>query len=193
MSAPKTNKADEHASKGKEKEKGPTSGGGLKTKLLMGAFVSTVVVAETFFFFFLVPSGEEVAALAEARLIANAQEIDAKKEKSSDEGNKIIEFELGTYGVPFAPADSDQTYRVEFRLFGTLHAKDREHLQKIFDERKGRFRHRLMLEIRNTTMQELKENQLGLIQRRILATSTELLGEAILLSVGFEDYQVLEE
>jgi len=42
-------------------------------------------------------------------------------------------------------------------------------------------------------MQELEENQLGLIQRRVLATSTELLGEAILLSVGFADYQVLED
>jgi hypothetical protein len=66
-------------------------------------------------------------------------------------------------------------------------------MKAIFEERQGRFRHRLNLEIRNATIEELQENQLGLIQRRILATSNELLGEAILLSVGFQDYQVLDE
>ncbi len=44
-----------------------------------------------------------------------------------------------------------------------------------------RFRHRLMLEVRNATMDELNENQLGLIQRRILATSIEIWEEPILL------------
>ena len=66
-------------------------------------------------------------------------------------------------------------------------------MKKLFEERQKRFRHRLLLDIRNATLDELNENQLGLIQRRILATSTELLGESILLSVGFQDYQVLEE
>jgi hypothetical protein len=170
------------------------SGGGLKGKLLIGAFVSAVVIAETFVFFFLVPSGEEVAALAESRLIAVAQEIDSKKKQEhADDAEKIVELDLGTFSVPFAPAGSDQNYRVEFRLFGTLHEKDLEHLQALYLEKQNRFRHRMMLEIRNASLQELQENQLGLIQRRVLATSTELLGEAILLSVGFADYQVLED
>jgi hypothetical protein len=51
----------------------------------------------------------------------------------------------------------------------------------------------MILEIRNASLQELSENQLGLIQRRILATSTEVLGEPILLSIGFNDYQVIED
>ncbi len=50
-----------------------------------------------------------------------------------------------------------------------------------------------MLEIRNSSINELQENQLGLLQRRILATSTEVFEEAILLSVGFHDYQVIED
>jgi hypothetical protein len=51
----------------------------------------------------------------------------------------------------------------------------------------------MLLEIRNASLPELEENQLGLIRRRLLATSTELFGEAILLSVGFHDYQVIED
>ncbi|MCU0714642.1 MAG: dihydrolipoamide acetyltransferase [Pirellula sp.] len=177
----------------KEKDAGGSKGGGLVGKLLLAAFVSAVIITETFVFFFLVPSGEEVAALAEHRLITIAQEIDAKEKEHEAEEDHIIEFDLGTFSISFIPPGADMNYRVEFRLYGELHAKDVEHLQAIFDERQGRFRNRMLLEIRNASLQELEENQLGLIRRRLLATSTELFGEAILLSVGFHDYQVIED
>ena len=170
-------------------------GGGLKSKLLVGVFVSGVVIAETIVFFLMVPSGEEVAALAESRLIAVAQKIDAKKgkEHGNEEKDAIAELDLGIYSVSFVLPGADHNFRVEFKLFGTLNSADEPHLQALFTEREKRFRHRMLLEIRNASLQELQENQLGLIQRRVLATSTELLGEPVLLSVGFSDYQVLEE
>lgn len=201
MSAPKKEKAasakDNDPGSGASGSKAAgakSAGGGMKGKIVIGVFVSLVVIAETFVFFFLVPSGEEVAALAETRLIAIAQEIDSKTQQDDTvDEDKIVEFDLGTHGVSFRPAGADKNYKVEFRLFGTLHSSDLEHMQELFLERELRFRYRMMLEIRNASMQELEENQLGLIQRRVLATSTELLGEAILLSVGFADYQVLED
>ncbi len=197
MSAPK--KAEAPAKNAKDAHApvvaAPT-GGGLKGKLLIGVFVSGVIVAETVIFFLMVPSGEEVAALAESRLIAVAQEIDAKKsqEHGHNDSDTIVEFPFGDpFSVSFVPQGSDHSYRVEFKLFGTLRKIDEEHLQALYSERALRFRHRMNLEIRNASLQELQENQLGLIQRRVLATSTELLGEAVLLSVGFADYQVLED
>lgn len=196
MSAPK--KTEEAAAHAPATADGAAHGGtekkgGIAGKLLIGVFVSMVIIAETGVFFFLVPSGEEVAALAESRLIEAAEAKGLAKTDVKEEEHRVIEFDLGSYGVSFVPPGSDRNHRVEFRLFGTLHAKDEEHLKKLFEERQGRFRHRMLLEMRNATIDELNENQLGLIQRRILATSTELLGEAILLSVGFQDYQVLEE
>jgi len=201
MSAPKKEKAETPAKKVKDGHgtddaaSAGRPGGGLKGKLLIGIFVSGVIIAETVVFFLMVPSGEEVAALAESRLIAVAQEIDAKKaqDHSHDEEDAIVEFELGTFSVSFVPQGADVKHRVEFRLFGTLRGSDLEHLTALFTEREKRFRHRMILEIRNASLQELQENQLGLIQRRVLATSTELLGEAVLLSVGFADYQVMED
>jgi hypothetical protein len=196
MSAPKKEKAEAIA---KDNKKGAAvvdapAKGGLKGKLLIGAFVSMIVIAETFVFFFMVPSGEEIAALAETRLIAIAQEIDSKKLQAHSAGeDHITEYDLGTYGVSFKPSGADHNFKVEFRLFGELHSKDLERLEEVFKERELRFRQRMLLEIRNASMQELEENQLGLIRRRVLATSTELLGEAILLSIGFADYQVLED
>ncbi|MDZ4851642.1 MAG: dihydrolipoamide acetyltransferase [Pirellulaceae bacterium] len=193
MSAPKK-AAEAHAAPAKKAEEGAApekkKGGG---KLLIGAFVSAVIIAETGVFFFLVPSGEEVAALAESRLIEAAEAKGLTKSDSHEEEHKVIEFDLGSYPLVFVPSGSDRNHRVEFRLFGTLLAKDEARMKELFEEKKFRFRHRLLLEIRNSSLDELNENQLGLIQRRILATSTELLGEAILLSVGFQDYQVLEE
>ncbi len=193
MSAPKK-AADSHAAPDKKVEEAAGTekkkGAG---KLLIGVFVSAVIIAETGVFFFLVPSGEEVAALAESRLIEAAEAKGLTKSDHHDDEHKVIEFNLDTYGVSFIPNGSDRNHRVEFRLFGTLHAKDEARMKELYKEREGRFRHRMLLEIRNATLEELNENQLGLIQRRILATSTELLGEAILLSVGFQDYQVLEE
>jgi hypothetical protein len=197
MSAPA--KKDEHAvassPASKEAAKGEiaSANGGMMGKLLLGFFVSAVIVVETGVFFFLVPSGEDVAALAESRLIEAAEAKGLAKTDVKEEEHKIVEFDLGSYGISFVPANSDRLHRIEFRLFGTLHAKDQSRLESLYKEKEGRFRHRMMMEIRGATLDELNENQLGLIQRRILATSTELLGEAILLSVGFQDYQVLDE
>jgi len=199
MSAPKKEKPAapvKNAKNGHAPDAAAPSGGGLKGKLLIGFFVGGVIIVETIVFFLMVPSGEEVAALAESRLIAVAQEIDTKKSQNEvhDDSDSIVEFAFGDpFSVSFIPAGADHSYRVEFKLFGTLRKADQEHLQALFTERELRFRHRMNLEIRNASLQELQENQLGLIQRRVLATSIELLGEAVLLSVGFSDYQVLED
>jgi hypothetical protein len=166
---------------------------GLAGKWMVACFVSAVIITETVVFFFMVPSGEEVAALAEARLISAAREIDSTQDHAAKKVEKVIEFDLGTYSVSFVPPGSDHNHRVEFRLFATVNEVDKDRLQSLIDERQFRLRHRLILEIRNTSLSELSENQLGLIQRRILATSTEVLGEPILLSVGFNDYQVIED
>jgi hypothetical protein len=178
---------------GAKKPDGEKSSSKLAGKLIIAAFVSIVIIAETLVFFFMVPSGEEVAALAEARLISAAREVDASQDEKAEEAEKVVEYDLGTYSVSFVPPGADHNYRVEFRLFATVNAKDKDRLQTLMDERQFRYRHRMILEIRNASLQELSENQLGLIQRRILATSTEVLGEPILLSIGFNDYQVIED
>ena len=165
-------------------------------KLFVSGLVASVIIAETFIFFFMVPSADDVAALAEARLIDKVEKsMEKLGEEKIDDPNAIKEFGLGTYGIVFTPPGSDRNYRVEFRLFGTVKGKDEKELERLYTERQGRFHHRMMLEVRNATMDELTENQLGLIQRRILATSNDILGEdePILLGVGFNDYQLIEE
>lgn len=162
-------------------------------KILISGFIGTIVIAETFIFFFMVPSADDVAALAEARLVSKleARMENDGEEVLDDEGDK--EFQLGDYGVVFTPPGADRNHSVEFSLFGTVKEKDVKRLEALFDERQGRFRDRMLNEIRIATLDELSESQLGLLRRRILATSNETLEEPILLSIGFQNFQLREE
>lgn len=163
-------------------------------KLLFSGYITAIVLLETFIFFFMVPSADDVAALAEAQLKKRLEETMAGEgEVVLDNGNGDVEFALGQYGVTFTPPGSDRNHVVEFEVFGIVPKKFEKKLEELFASRQGRFRHRMMLEVRNATMDELKENQLGLLQRRILATSNEILEEPLLLGIGFNDFQLREE
>ncbi len=162
-------------------------------KIVLVGFVSAMMVVETALFFFLVPSAEEVAALAEARLIQNVQKGEETEAQKAEDDNEIKEFELGMFGETFSPIDTEAKYRIEFTLFGLVKAKDKALLEKEFSGKAGRIRHAIRMKVRNSEIGELEENQLGLLQRRILATCNHLLESDILLSIGFTDYQVYQE
>lgn len=156
-------------------------------------FVGMIVFVETAMFFFLVPSAEQVSALAEQQLIASVQE-DAKQvaQEASDE-NKVVEFELGTFGETFSPTDTNRSFRVELRIYGLIRAKNHEKMRREFEAKTGRLRHEIRKKIRNSELAELQENQLGLLERRILTICNHLLDSDMLLGVGFHEYQLIEE
>jgi flagellar basal body-associated protein FliL len=168
----------------------PTRGGG---RGLIIAFVSVVVLMETGMFFFLVPSADEVSALAEAKLIKSVQEGEEAAEQLALDENIVKEFDLGMYGETFSPNHTERTYRVEIDLFGTCRKKDMEKMQAEFGEKQGRLRHEIRMKIRNSDLSELEENNLGLLQRRILTTCNHLLEDDLLLSIGFKSYQLIEQ
>jgi len=162
-------------------------------KLLVGGFVALVVLVETGMFFFLVPSAEEVSALAEARLIKAVQEGEEKAEEQASDENEVEEFDLGMFGETFSPIDTDRTFRVELRLYGLIRMKNREKMLAEFNAKNGRLRHAIRTRVRNSELSELQDNQLGLLERRILTTCNHLLDEDLLLGIGFQDYQLIEE
>ncbi|MCG8651159.1 MAG: dihydrolipoamide acetyltransferase [Pirellulales bacterium] len=173
-------------------EEGATDGrsGG---RTLIIAFVAVVVLMETAMFFFLVPSADEVSALAEAKLIQSVQDgAEAAEEEESDE-NELNEFQLGQYGETFSPIDTERSFRVELDLYGLIRKKDIDKMEAEFEAKGGRLRHAIRMRIRNSELAELKENQLGLLERRILTTCNHLLDEDLLLGVGFNGYQLYEE
>lgn len=190
-----------HAPAADAKQEKAAKGGSLLPKILIAGFVCSVIVAETALFFFAVPSADEVAKLAEARLIQNVGNHEEEKDGHGGGGgghgkadaNATLEFTLGEFSVPCKPGGDQRNHRIEFKLFGTVKGKNKDKLDKLFKETSGRFRHRLIMEIRTATFEELNEDQLALIQRRILAISNEVLGEPLLEDVGFESYEIYEE
>ena len=171
----------------------PVSPARRSTKGLVVAFVAMVVLFETAMFFFLIPNEEEVSALAEARLIKSVQEDEKKAEQKSIDENKVEEFTLGMFGETFSPIGTERAFRVELNLFGLVRKKDAERMDAEFKAKEGRLRHAIRMKIRNSELSELQDNQLGLLERRILTTCNHLLDEDLLLGVGFHDYQLIEE
>jgi flagellar basal body-associated protein FliL len=171
-------------------EEKASSGGG---KLIVMVFVGFVIIIETGMFFFLVPSAEEVSALAEARLIKSVEQGQAEAEHKAEDKNKVEEFDLGMFGETFSPRNTEKSFRVELRLFGLVLSKNRDRLESDFKAKQGRLQHAIRLNIRNSELEELQDNQLGLLERRILTTCNHLLDDDLLLGIGFNQYQLMEE
>ena len=162
-------------------------------KGLVIAFVAVVVLLETGMFFFMVPSAEEVSAIAEEKLIKSVQDGEEAAAAQESDENEVTEVRLGDFGEIFSPIDTEQTYRVELKLFGLVRMKNKETMEKEFTEKEGRLHHAIRLKIRNSELSELQDNQLGLLERRILTTCNHLLDEDWLLGVGFNKYQLIEQ
>ncbi len=187
MAEDKTNVDDET-----EDAPSPVATGGGSRTLIM-AFVGVVVLLETAMFFFLVPSAEDVSALAEAKLIQSVQEIDSESAEQASDENKPVEFQLGKYGEIFSPHDTVKNYRVEIDIYGIILTKNEDAMEKEFEEKQGRLRNAVRRKIRNSSMEELNENNHGMLERRILTQCNHLLEEDLLLGVGFKAYQLIEQ
>lgn len=160
---------------------------------LIVAFVSAVIVVESSMFFFLVPSAEEVSALAEARLIKAVEETEEESQKQTSDENENIEVNLGMFGETFSPTDTERTFRVELKLYGLIQRKNEERMKDELEEKQGRLRHEIRMKIRNSELRELTDNQLSLLQRRILTQCNHILDEDYLVGIGFHEYQLIEE
>jgi flagellar basal body-associated protein FliL len=170
---------------------GETSPGSGKGLLI--AFVGIVVLLETAMFFFLVPSAEQVSAIAEQKLIQSIQQGETKADEQASDENKVEEFDLGRYGETFSPIGSQKTFLVEIVLYGLVRSKNQEAMKTEFSEKEGRLSHTIRMAIRNSALEELNENNLGLLERRILTKCNHLLEDDLLLGVGFKGYRLVEQ
>ena len=166
---------------------------GLGGRGMIIAFVSVVVLMETAMFFFFIPSADEVSALAEERLVASIQKGENDAEKKIKDENQIKECTIGKFGETFSPQDTELTYRVEIEVYGLVKEKHADDFQTEFEEKEGRLRTAIRQKIRNSDLEELSKNNLGLLERRILTECNHLLNDDLLMGVGFTSYQLIEQ
>lgn len=148
----------------------------LLPKIAVSGFISFVVVVETCLFFFMVPSAEDVAALAENRLIDKVESnISGTDGEEIVDENDIVSITVGLFGESFVPPGAVEKYSVEFELSISVYQKDKQRIDELLAKKSDRLTFYIGLEVRSANLDELHENQLGLIRRRILAKTTEIL------------------
>jgi hypothetical protein len=166
-----------------------------KAKIL--GFVLAVIVVECLVASLYVPSAAETAALAGAAVGAKAKaeapaEEDVPKEAEAEAAEQL-EVDLGQFSVTaFQPA-SNTTLRIDFRLFGTVAAKDEKDFLRLKEENLHRFRDQVIVNIRSADIADLTDAGLGVIKRKILEKTNRTLGKPLLRTVIFSDFSFIEQ
>ena len=157
--------------------------------LMVAGIVSAVILVECLAAYFLIPGSAQVEASAKAR--AEEQQKEEEEHAGEEHGEShgaSVEVELGKYNITVHRPASDVTLRVSFLLIGTVDEHEHEGFDTLFEKNQHRLRDKIIFEIRNCELSDLTDPGLGLIKRRILAKSNELLGKPILQSVVFSEF-----
>lgn len=144
--------------------------------------------------YFLIPSADQVAAIAEDKLqkkLPKFAEAGGEGQEGSAKGT--IEIDLGEYSVTVTQPNSPTAIRVDFHLVGTVRDEESNDVKAAFDRNVHRFRDMVISEIRHLETSDLADPGLGLIKRRILEKSNALFGKPLLKSVVFPDFSYIEQ
>lgn len=169
----------------------------LKT-LLVSLFVGVVILVECLVAYTLIPSQSQVEAWAEAKAKTAAETAHAADDHGDGHGhggeaNHEVEVDLGKYNIVVHQPSANLTLRVNFHLVGLVGEKEHHDFESLYSTNEHRLRDQVLSEIRNSEITDLTDPGLGLIKRKILAKSNDLLGKPILRTVVFSDFAFIEQ
>jgi flagellar FliL protein len=167
--------------------------------LMVAGFVGSVILVECLMAFYMIPSTAQIEAAAVAKAEAehgkggdHGDHSKDDKHGEHDDENSTEEIDLGKFNIMIHRPSNDVTLRVSFHLIGTVKEKDGEDFHHMLEKNEHRLRDRIIFEIRNSEISDLTDPGLGLIKRRILAKSNELLGKPVLESVVFSEFSYVQ-
>ena len=132
--------------------------------------------------------GERKPAKHESK--GEAKGGEAGSDKDPDEQVEVV---LGDFSVTtFQPA-TNTTLRVEFNLYGTVNAKDQKEFLAALEENQHRFRDQVLKIVRSAEITDLTDAGLGLVKRKILEQTKQLIGKPLLRSIIFSDFSFVEQ
>lgn len=108
-------------------------------------------------------------------------------------GTGESEMDMGKYNIMVHHPAQNLTLRVNFHLIGMVTEGEEEDASTMFKVCEHRLRDQVIYEVRNSTPADLTDPGLGLIKRKILAKTNELLGQPVLLNIVFSDFTYLEQ
>jgi len=168
----------------------------LMKKLKIPLIILVVVIVEFVLVYMFFPASAPPAATKEQEA---AQELppepvaEEEEEATVDPSKADKEVDLGEFSVTTHQAASNITYRVDFHLFGTVAEDMEEEYTKLMDSKGKRVREQVILTVRSAEMTDLADAGLGLIKRRILATTNKTLGKPCLQTVIFTEFRFNEQ
>ena len=182
--------------------------------LIVAGIVAVVIGVECAMAYFLIPSSSEVEARVKSKdhgaVPADGHADHGASDKHDDHGDHgtiktedghsshgpaehEVEVDLGKYNIMVHKPSSNVTLRVSFHLYGTLPEHEAEHFPEVLAKHQHRLRDKVILEIRNSQIEDLSDPGLALLKRKILAKSNELLGGSALHAVVFSDFSFVEQ
>ena len=176
--------------------------------ILVSLFVGVVILVECIAAYSLIPSPALVEAGAEATAKAAAEAAhaahgdghgDAEAGHGDDHGghgghaSHEVEVDLGKYNIVVHQPSANLTLRINFHLIGLVGEKEHHDFEKLYATNQHRLRDQVLSEVRNSEISDLTDPGLGLIKRKILAKSNDLLGKPMLKTVVFSDFAFIEQ
>lgn len=164
-------------------------------KLKIPLIILGVVIVEFIAIYMFFPSSppppepdKEAAKVLEAVATTEPEEEEETKSGKADK-----EVDMGEFSVSAHQAAANITYRIDFHLHGTILSDKDEEYTKLMETKGKRVREQVILTIRSAEVADLTDAGLGLIKRRILATTNKTLGKPLIQSVIFTDFRFNEQ
>jgi len=171
----------------------PTTGGSsLLPKALAGAFIALVVIAECSLAYLYIPSVAEATMAAEESVLVEPEVLDEKIEEL-EEDDELTEVDLGQFSVQSFQPGSNTTQVIDFHIFGMIRFDDESEWLTLFGLNEQRFRDQVIVTMRSSSASDLADPGLGLIKRKILKKTNEMLGKPLLQGIVFPDFSYLEQ
>lgn len=171
------------------------AGPGLMGKIVAAAVIGLIVAGEAALVYFFLPNADAIASRVREEV---KQELNDGSEKLEDvaktsEFTEQAEVELGSFSLAIHQPSTNSTLNVTCRVMGTIEKTDQAEFDKLLANNANRLRERIVIEFRSADLGELTDAGLGLLKRRILEKSNQLLGKPILKSIMFPEYNYYQQ
>lgn len=169
-------------------EEQPQKSGSTMTRIIIGAVVVVVILAEGVLAYIFIPSAKQVSNEVLTTLEPEKQGDASTVGEKSELEDTDLEVELGDFTIMLHQPTAGTSMQIHFLLAGTVKSEDKEEFDKLLENNKHRFRDKVLSEVRESEVTDLTQPGLGLIKRRILAKSNALFGKPLLTSIVFSKF-----
>lgn len=106
---------------------------------------------------------------------------------------EYTEVDLGKYNVMAYQPGANAMRVIEFHLYGAIASEDYATFERLWETNQQRCRDQVIVTIRSSDVEDFTDPGLGLIKRKILARTNDVLGKPLIEEVVFSDFSFIEE